>query len=172
MGVTVTCRLGVDDFDSPECSAHFVRTVSEGGARHFIIHARKAYLEGLSSKDNREIPPLMYDRVMWLCEEFPDLHFTLNGGITKLDHLKMILEAAPKNLIGVMVGRLARDNPCELWDVDRYIFNEPLNPGGDTVSRHSILEAYCRYLHTQYPFGEMVGGFKNGIGVSKVLKPV
>ena len=112
--VTVKCRLGVDDFDTPEWTAHFVRTVAEGGVRHFIVHARKAWLEGLSSEENREIPPLMYDRVMHLCEEFPDLYFTLNGGITKLDHLKSILEAAPRNLIGVMVGRLARDNPCEL----------------------------------------------------------
>ena len=84
----------------------------------------------------------MYDRVMQLCEEFPDLYFTLNGGITKLDHLKSILETAPTNLIGVMVGRLARDNPCELWDVDEYIFNEPMNLAGDFVSRHAILEAY------------------------------
>ena len=71
--VTVKCRLGVDDLDTPEFTAHFVRTVAEGGVRHFIVHARKAWLEGLLAKDNREIPPLMYDRVMQLCEEFPDL---------------------------------------------------------------------------------------------------
>merc|ERR1711904_741394 len=73
--------------------------------------------------------------------------------------------------VGVMVGRLARDNPCDLWDVDRYIFNEQTNPGGDSVSRHTILDAYCRYLatqYTQYPFR----GSKFGPSIGTALKPV
>merc|ERR1711971_141982 len=126
--VTVKCRLGVDELDSPEFSADFVRTVAEGGVRHFIIHARKCWLNGLSPAQNRTIPPLMYDRVFRLCREFPDLNFTLNGGVNTLEHLKGLLEGAPSNLIGVMIGRAAHGNSFILADADRYIYGEPANP--------------------------------------------
>merc|ERR1712080_19222 len=97
--VTVKCRLGVDDLDSPEFTADFVRTVAEAGVKHFIIHARKCLLKGLTPEQNRKIPPLMYDRVLRLCTEFPDLTFTLNGGITTLEEVRSILEPAPPNLV-------------------------------------------------------------------------
>merc|ERR1712176_538060 len=134
--VTVKCRLGVDDLDSPEFTANFVRIVAESGVQHFIIHARKCLLNGLTPDQNRRIPPLMYDRVYRLCREFPELSFTLNGGVTTLEQVQQILHTAPPNLVGVMLGRAAAADPCMLSDVDRYIYGEPSNPK-TALSRHA-----------------------------------
>lgn len=153
--VTVKTRLGVDDLDSPEFSAEFVNTVAQAGCKHFIIHARKAWLQGLSPAQNRSIPPLMYDRVVRLCHEFPHLSFSLNGGVTSLEHVKGILAKAPPNLAGVMLGRAAHDNPCLLWDVDRAIYGE--TPQGEsTQTRRSLAEAYAAYLEEEHPPDEAV----------------
>jgi len=169
--VTVKCRLGVDDDDSPEFTARFVGTVAQAGVRHFIIHARKCLLKGLTPDQNRRIPPLMYDRVYRLCNEFPDLHFTLNGGVTTLEDVRSILDAAPPNLLGVMIGRAALGNPCMLWDVDRFIYGEASNPA-TASSRHSILSAYCTYLEAQHPpGGEAAISSRSGV-VHAALKPV
>lgn len=168
--VTVKCRLGVDDQDSPEFTANFVRTVAEGGVRHFIIHARKVLLEGLSPEQNRKVPPLMHDRVFCLCNEFPTLNFTLNGGIKTLDELYQVLDGAPPNLVGVMIGRAARDNPCEFCEVDRYVFGEPSNPN-TASTRHAILTAYCNYLGQQHPPGGTVAGAHGPGPCVAALKP-
>ncbi|RLN94187.1 hypothetical protein BBJ28_00017514, partial [Nothophytophthora sp. Chile5] len=82
--VTVKCRIGVDDYDSYEELQHYVATVASAGVRHFIVHARKCLLKGLSTKDNRTIPPLHYEFVYRLKEEFPHLAFTLNGGVQSI----------------------------------------------------------------------------------------
>lgn len=150
--VTVKCRLGVDDDDSPEFTARFVRTVAEAGVRHFIIHARKCILKGLTPDQNRKIPPLMYDRVHRLCREFPQLHFTLNGGITSLEEVRELLDGAPPNLVGAMVGRAALNNPSMLGDADRYIYGCAGNPPS-AESRYTVLNAYAEYLDQEYPPG-------------------
>merc|ERR1719502_1077352 len=124
--VTVKCRLGCDDHDSPEFTKEFVRTVAQGGCKHFIIHARKAWLSGLSPAANRTIPPLHYPRVLDLCREFPDLEFSLNGGVTDIGHVRALLGyeeskalttqawellgstdefSIPSNFHGAMIGR-------------------------------------------------------------------
>ncbi len=122
--VTVKTRIGIDDQDSYPELAHFIATVAEGGCRCFIVHARKAWLSGLSPKQNREVPPLRYDVVYRLKADFPTLTVILNGGLTSLDHSEAVLPRVD----GVMVGRQAYHNPYLLADVDRRIFadNRPV----------------------------------------------
>jgi len=98
--VTVKCRLGADEFDSPEFTRDFVRTVAQGGCKHFIIHARKAWLSGLSPAQNRTIPPLHYPRILDLCHQFPDLKFSINGGITDVGHARALLGFPHQRLDG------------------------------------------------------------------------
>lgn len=108
---TVKCRLGVDDFDTYDFVRDFVEEVSKKGeTKHFIIHARKAFLKGLNPAQNRNIPPLKYDLVYKLTEDFPDLRFSINGGIKTLEQAKTLLTDHPK-LAGCMVGRTAYENP-------------------------------------------------------------
>ena len=103
---TVKCRLGVDDFDSYEFAKEFVEEVSKNGSvTHFIIHARKAFLKGLNPAQNRNIPPLMYDRVYQLQEDFPHLRFTINGGIKTLYDAHEIIKN--HHVWGCMIGRTA-----------------------------------------------------------------
>lgn len=109
--VTVKCRIGVDDQDPETVLPAFLRSVSEAGVRRFIIHARKAWLQGLSPKDNREIPPLDYPLVHAMKAEFPDLHLSLNGGVTTLDQVQAHLGAG---MDGVMVGRAAYHEPMSV----------------------------------------------------------
>jgi tRNA-dihydrouridine synthase A len=172
--VTVKTRLGVDEFDSPEFSSTFVRTVAQGGVKHFIIHARKAWLQGLSPAQNRSIPPLMYDRVVRLCNEFPDLEFSLNGGILSLEHVKGVLASAPANLQGVMLGRATYDNPCLLWDADTSLYGAKSNPLSETRTRRAIAEAYCRYLEDSRSGGDDVpkpaaAGSKSHLALKPIL---
>ncbi len=92
---TVKCRLGVDDFDSYEFLVNFVKTVTnngEGPIKHFVIHARKAFLKGLNPAQNRTIPPLMYDRVYRLKKDFPSLSFQINGGLKIVKQAKIIVD--------------------------------------------------------------------------------
>eukprot|EP00928_Gymnodinium_smaydae_P012237 TRINITY_DN14445_c0_g2_i1.p1 TRINITY_DN14445_c0_g2~~TRINITY_DN14445_c0_g2_i1.p1 ORF type:complete len:430 (-),score=78.41 TRINITY_DN14445_c0_g2_i1:147-1436(-) len=168
--VTVKCRLGVDDLDSPEFTANFVRIVSQGGVKHFIIHARKCILKGLTPDQNRKIPPLMYDRVYLLCQEFPDLHFSLNGGVNTLVEARAVLDAAPPNLLGVMIGRAALANPCMLWDTDSYIYGLPRPVEAPT--RHAILTAYCEYLESEYGAGDSAAMYERSGPCLGALKPV
>lgn len=115
--VTVKHRIGIDEFDSYEFMRDFVGTVAEAGCRHFIVHARIALLNGLSPKENREIPPLRYDDVYRLKQEFPHLFIEINGGIKTLDDIKAHLTQVD----GVMIGREFYHNPMllgqcnELW---------------------------------------------------------
>ncbi|MBS0233690.1 MAG: tRNA dihydrouridine(20/20a) synthase DusA [Proteobacteria bacterium] len=116
--VTVKCRIGIDDQDSESDLQRFIDIVAAAGCRTFIVHARKAWLKGLSPKENREVPPLDYHRVYRLKANHPDLTIVLNGGIESIDDAQKHLE----HVDGVMLGRAAYQNPYVLADVDRAIF--------------------------------------------------
>ena len=120
--VTVKHRIGVDEHDSYEFLADFVGTVAEAGCEVFLVHARKAWLKGLSPKQNREIPELNYDRVYQLKKDFPDLDIIINGGVTTLEQSTEHL----KHLDGVMVGREAYTNPYLLASVDQIIYGSTI----------------------------------------------
>jgi tRNA-dihydrouridine synthase A len=133
--VTVKCRIGIDDQDDDTDLFRFVSQVSGAGCQTFIVHARKAWLKGLSPKENREIPPLNYPRVQRLKSEFPNLEVVINGGITTmeacLDHLQ--------HLEGVMVGREAYQNPWMLSGVDGRLFGQPETaPTGRAAIVHAM----------------------------------
>ena len=116
--VTVKHRIGIDDQDSYEELHHFVKTVADTGCTTFIVHARKAILQGLSPKENREIPPLKYEVVEQLKQDFPNLEILLNGGLQTMEQFKDALEFCD----GVMVGREAYHNPSILLDVDHELY--------------------------------------------------
>jgi tRNA-dihydrouridine synthase A len=143
--VTVKTRLGIDDLDNNAHLHHFVETVAAAGCTHFIIHARKAWLNGLSPKENREIPPLQYDRVYALKQAFPSLTITLNGGVTDWAQTKNHLGYCD----GVMLGRAAYQKPALLREIDSLFFGET------TPSRplpESVLE-YKQYVDRQLAVG-------------------
>lgn len=167
--VTVKTRLGVDDLDSQEFTKQFVSTVAQSGCRHFVMHARKAWLSGLSPAQNRTVPPLQYDRVASLCNDFPDLEFSINGGILSLEHAKGMLTSAPKNLLGVMVGRLATNNPCLLWDVDRYMYNEAANPLGQSATRRTLAQSYAQYLEKVHPPTDELAKSRTHLALKPIL---
>lgn len=139
--VTLKCRIGINDLDSPEHLAHFVGTVAQSGCRCFIIHARIAVLEGLSPKENREIPPLRYDRVFAIKNAFPDLEIVINGGIRTLPQARELLEQVD----GVMVGREAYQNPNLLARVDQELFDSTQA----VVSQEEVLDRFAAYAGTE-----------------------
>ena len=128
--VTVKCRLGVDDQDEDLALAEFVDAVHAGGCNVFIVHARKAWLKGLSPKENRDVPPLNYERVYRLKREHPHLAVIINGGISSVaathDHLR--------HVEGVMLGRTAYHEPYRLAEIEHEVFGTPL-PERDEVLR-------------------------------------
>ena len=109
--VTVKCRIGVDDQDPETVLPGFIETVAGAGVTHFIIHARKAWLKGLSPKENREIPPLDYPLVLRMKQQFPELTICINGGIASLDLARDLLD---QGLDGVMIGRAAYHDPASV----------------------------------------------------------
>ncbi|MDP5350059.1 MAG: tRNA dihydrouridine(20/20a) synthase DusA [Paracoccaceae bacterium] len=120
--VTVKCRIGVDDQDPEEVLPEFLSRVGAAGCGRFIIHARKAWLQGLSPKENREIPPLDHDLVLKMKGMFGGLHISINGGITDLDQALAFLDAG---LDGVMVGRAAYHQPADILSrADRLIWGQ------------------------------------------------
>ena len=137
--VTVKCRIGIDAQDSYENFAHFIRTVHAGGCDVFIIHARKAILQGLSPHDNRTIPPLKYAYAYRLKAAMPQLRVILNGGIDRYDQCHEHLT----HLDGVMIGRAAYHNPYWLATADQQIFGS-----GDATSktRHQIVTEFLPYI--------------------------
>lgn len=144
--VTVKTRTGIDELDDYEHLQEFVSTVSRSGCRTFIIHARKAWLQGLSPRQNRSVPPLQYDRVYRLKRDFPALDIIINGGITSLaearDHLRYV--------DGAMLGRAVCNNPYLLAGVDKYLFDM----NNITTSRMETLQNYMRYMEKQMAEGE------------------
>lgn len=131
--VTVKCRIGIDEQDSERDLSRFIATVADAGVSTFIVHARKAWLDGLSPKENREIPPLDYARVYRLKAARPDLTIVINGGIEDLtacaEHLA--------HVDGVMLGRAAYQTPYILADVDRELFgaNTPAPSRGEVLAQ-------------------------------------
>lgn len=118
IAVTVKHRIGIDDMESYQQLVDFVKPVAEAGCDVFIVHARKAWLQGLSPKENREVPPLNYPWVYQLKRDFPELCIVVNGGIQDLDECQRHLE----HLDGVMLGREAYQNPWRLAEVDPLLF--------------------------------------------------
>ena len=143
--VTVKHRIGVDDVDSYEALTRFVRVVAESGCASFSVHARKAWLSGLSPKQNREIPPLSYETAYRLKADFPDYEFILNGGVRTLDDAAAHLA----HLDGVMIGRAAYENPYMLAEADRRIF------GAHTPvpSRREIMDRVIVYARAELAAG-------------------
>lgn len=136
--VTVKTRIGIDRQDTYEPLAEFVEVVRRSGVKVFIIHARKAWLDGLSPKDNRHKPPLRYEYVYRLKREHPDLEIIINGGIKTLDDCKQHLE----HVDGVMVGREAYYNPYILTGVDAELYQDP----HAVPSRAQVMEQYVEYV--------------------------
>jgi tRNA-dihydrouridine synthase A len=128
--VTVKCRIGVDEQDPETILPHFIETIAGAGVRHVIIHARKAWLKGLSPKENREIPPLDHDLVLRMKQRFPDLTICINGGITTLDQARALLDAG---LDGVMIGRAAYHDPASVLIGADALWGDSFAPDAHTV---------------------------------------
>lgn len=143
--VTVKSRIGIDDRDSYEDLARFIRAVAGTGCRTFVIHARKAWLSGLSPKENREIPPLRYDAVYRARADFPHLEIVINGGVRSLEDAERHLETVD----GVMIGRAAYHDPWILHDADRRIFGAAPGP----ENRHEVVDAMLPYVARQCAAG-------------------
>lgn len=143
--VTVKNRIGIDDQDEETSLRHFINVVSEAGCKTFIVHARKAWLKGLSPKQNRDVPPLNYPLVYQIKQENPDLEIIINGGISTLDECKNHLQF----IDGVMVGREAYHNPFHLIDVDAMVYNDRR----PTKTRLEILDQYIEYVEAQLADG-------------------
>ncbi|NQZ08058.1 MAG: tRNA dihydrouridine(20/20a) synthase DusA [Algicola sp.] len=146
--VTVKCRIGIDDSDEYQFLADFIETVEAAGCGAFTVHARKAWLKGLSPKQNRDVPPLNYERVYQLKQKHPNLEITINGGITAIDAMADHLN----HVDGVMVGREAYQNPFILAGVDQQFYGceEPV------LTRHQIIERMMPYIESQVSQGATV----------------
>ncbi len=160
--VTVKTRIGVDDQDSYDFLYQFVERIALAGCKTIIVHARKAVLSGLTPRQNRTIPPLHYEHVYQLKQDFPELNVIINGGIkNKLDiseHLKQV--------DGVMIGREAYDDPYFLSDIDELIYGNESN----SISRFEVLEKYKIYMQSELNKGvplkilaQHIFGLFNGI---------
>lgn len=149
--VTVKCRIGVDEQDSWEDLTHFVETVAAAGCTVFIVHARKAWLSGLSPKENREVPPLRYDVVANLKQAYPALNIVLNGGIQSLDEAGSHLATFD----GVMIGRAAYHNPyAVLSEVDQRFYGG----AAPTISRREVVEVMLPYIQVEIDKGARLHG--------------
>ncbi|WP_417239165.1 tRNA dihydrouridine(20/20a) synthase DusA [Celeribacter halophilus] len=137
--VTVKCRIGVDDQEAGEVLPEFLRKMQAAGVGRITVHARKAWLDGLSPKENRDIPPLDYPLVHEMKRIFPDLHLSINGGIASLD----TVEAELAHMDGVMVGRAAYHQPYDiLGDADQRIFSD----ARACLSREEVVFAMEDYI--------------------------
>lgn len=139
--VTVKCRIGVDEQDSYESLTNFIDLISAAGCKVFIIHARKAWLSGLSPKENREIPPLRYDVVRKIKQDYPHLSIIINGGIKTVEEVKEHLNTVD----GVMIGREAYSNPYVLSAMEKMFY-----PNDEyEASRLEIIEKFLPYVQEQ-----------------------
>jgi tRNA-dihydrouridine synthase A len=139
--VTVKIRIGVDELDSEEYFNQFVDTVAAAGCEIFLVHARKAWLQGLSPRQNRTVPPLKYDIVQRLKQRRDDLTIVINGGIRDLEATQQHLQQVD----GVMIGRAAYENPYEFAALDQALFGECAEP----LSRIDLVRAYLPYIQQQ-----------------------
>jgi len=154
--VTVKCRIGIDDQDPEQALDIFARTAEQSGADALVVHARKAWLKGLSPKENRELPPLDYARVYRLKAAYPHLPIVINGGIGTIAEVKAHLN----HVDGVMMGRAAYQEPWRLFDADPVLFGEasPFSSAKDAaaalvpyiereLSQGARLHSITRHLH-------------------------
>ena len=144
--VTVKHRIGVDELDTYEDLLRFVETVAEAGCDRFIVHARKAWLKGLSPKQNRNVPPLRYDDVHRLKREHPELAIEINGGLRSLAAATEQLE----HVDGVMIGRAAEDDPWMFAEADPLLFGSP----APSASRLAAARAHLPYVAEQLAQGQ------------------
>jgi tRNA-dihydrouridine synthase A len=144
--VTIKCRVGIDDQDSDDFLQEFIETTASSGSNTYILHARIAVLQGLSPKENREIPPLQYDRVYRMKAKYPDLNIIINGGIKLIEECSYHLTQVD----GVMMGREAYQNPYLLAQVDQKLFNAQ---GVRIPTRAEIVERYLPYIATELAKG-------------------
>lgn len=143
--VSVKTRLGIDDFDSYDFLVNFISKVHAGGCNHFIVHARKAWLSGLSPKQNREVPPLMYDRVYQLKRDFPNLTIIINGGLNTLEDAHSQLN----HVDGVMLGRAVYQNPMLLLEVDNLFFQT-----NEVIDKATLTDETIKRVESLYPYIE------------------
>tara|TARA_B100001996_G_scaffold295357_1_gene235617 strand:- start:693 stop:1295 length:603 start_codon:yes stop_codon:yes gene_type:complete len=143
--VSIKCRLGVDNHESYEFLHNFISTVKDSGTKIFVIHARNGILNGLSPRQNRNVPPLKYDYVYRLKDDFPELEIIINGGIKNLDDSKGHLNKVD----GVMIGRAAYDNPFMLKDIEPMFYDTK----SQTDSKKEILNLYLEYVEKQIEKG-------------------
>lgn len=141
--VTVKCRLGVDAQDEYADLQHFIEVVAAAGCAVFIVHARKAWLKGLSPKENRDVPPLNYERVYHLKRDFPQLTVIINGGIESVGEVQAHLVHAD----GVMLGRTAYHEPYRLAEIEHVLFGTPL------PRRESVIESMRPYIEAHLASG-------------------
>jgi len=132
--VTVKCRIGIDEFDSYEFLNDFVSKVSQAGCKTFIIHARKCWLQGLSPKENRTVPPINYERIAKIKADHPELNIIVNGDIKTVDNVKDHL----KKFDGAMIGREAYQNPYLLAELEQSIFNNDKIKSRDEIALEMI----------------------------------
>jgi tRNA-dihydrouridine synthase A len=151
--VTVKSRIGIDDRDTYPELVLFISTVANAGCETFIVHARKAWLSGLSPKQNREIPPLRYDVVRQLKQDFPHLHIIINGGISTLDAIHEHLQYVD----GVMLGREIYHNPYLLAEVDAQFYEDQQI----IKSREEIVLAMLPYVEEQ---------LQNGVRLNSIVR--
>ncbi|MCK5649441.1 MAG: tRNA dihydrouridine(20/20a) synthase DusA [Gammaproteobacteria bacterium] len=143
--VSIKTRIGIDHEDHYEQLQALVAAVSQTGCRYFTIHARKAWLEGLSPKQNRDVPPLRYDFVYQLKKDFPDCHITINGGIKTLEDMQTHLA----HVDGVMIGREAYHNTYLMADVDQLFYGSRQKK----LTRKEIINSYADYVELEMSKG-------------------
>src|SRR3990167_3044116 len=166
--VTVKCRIGVDDQDSFAFLQSFIEKVSAAGCRHFIIHARKAWLKGLSPKQNREVPPLDYGRVKAIKKLFPQLTIIMNGGIKTMADITAQLQVVD----GVMIGREAYSNPYLLTEIESRYFNNK-----NVLKRSEVMMQFIPYVEAQLKRGVRLSamtrhilGLYHGVGGARAWR--
>lgn len=145
--VTVKTRIGIDEQDDYEFLRSFIDTVAATGCSHFIIHARKAFLQGLSPRENRDVPPLIYDRAYQVKKDFPQLEISINGGIQTLADAQTHL----KQVDGVMIGRAAYHHPWRFSEADEIIFQK--ERPATAKDAHSVVQAFIPYVEARYTEG-------------------
>lgn len=142
--VTVKCRIGIDDADEQSMLRDFIRIISDQGCETFIIHARKAWLKGLSPKENRDIPPLDYDLAAAIKQENPHLDIQLNGGLTKMSQIRDLWN----DFDGFMIGRAAYHSPRLLVDIEREFYNSEWSIDDESIIQTMV--DYANNQNTQY----------------------
>ena len=167
--VTVKTRLGIDQHDDYDFVKRFISVVAEAGCEHFILHARHAWLKGLSPKENRDIPPLQYTRVYQLAQDFPNCTFSINGGISTLSDIDTHLN----HVDGVMLGRAAYHNPYLLTEVDAKLYGSkaPIKTRGDIIQ--ALIPYLEQQLHEQHriePVTRHILGLWHGLAGARSIR--